>query len=95
LKANGGGPNFSASLQNKPEAAILDVFALLFFWDAECFAETVSVCLLWMKSYLPVCSASKVNPVRNSSGALNPAGIILKSNPAAEQRGFISNGVKP
>jgi hypothetical protein len=24
-----------------------------------------------------------VNPVRNSSGALNPAGIILKSNPAA------------
>ena len=25
----------------------------------------------------------KVNPVRNSSGALNPAGIILKSNPAA------------
>ena len=37
---------------------------------------------------------SKVNPVRNSSGALNPAGIILKSNPAAEQRGIISNGVK-
>jgi hypothetical protein len=46
-----------------------------------------------------------VNPVRNSSGALNPAlrggtpygaepGIILKSNPAAEQRGIISNGVK-
>jgi len=25
----------------------------------------------------------KVNPVRNSSGALNPAGIILKPNPAA------------
>jgi len=25
----------------------------------------------------------RVNPVRNSSGALNPAGIILKSNPAA------------
>jgi len=38
------------------------------------------------------CSPS-VNPVRNSSGALNPAGIILKSNPAAEQRGIISNGV--
>jgi hypothetical protein len=36
---------------------------------------------------------SQVNPVRNSSGALNPAGIILKSNPAAEQRGIISNGV--
>jgi hypothetical protein len=34
-----------------------------------------------------------VNPVRNSSGALNPAGIILKSNPAAEQRGIISNVV--
>jgi len=47
----------------------------------------------------------RVNPVRNSSGALNPAlrggtpygaepGIILKPNPAAEQRGIISNGVK-
>ncbi|MDP3016037.1 MAG: AMIN domain-containing protein, partial [Deltaproteobacteria bacterium] len=47
----------------------------------------------------------KVNPVRNSSGALNPAlrggapygaepGIILKSNPDAEQGGIISNGVK-
>jgi len=54
----------------------------------------------------------RVNPVRNSSrcdskpsGALNPSGIILKSNPAAaagpeglwarrEQRGIISNGVK-
>jgi putative ABC transport system permease protein len=45
-----------------------------------------------------------VHPVRNSSqydskpsGALNPAGIILKSNPAiggtVEQRGIISNGV--
>jgi len=34
-----------------------------------------------------------VNPVRNSSGALNPAGIILKSNPLQppaqrEQRAF-------
>jgi len=36
----------------------------------------------------------RVNPVRNSSGALNPGGIILKCNPAAEQRGIISNGVK-
>ena len=36
----------------------------------------------------------QVNPVRNSSGALNPAGIIIKPNPAAEQRGIISNGVK-
>ena len=26
-----------------------------------------------------------VNPVRNSSGALNPAGIVLKCNPAAGQ----------
>ena len=40
------------------------------------------------------CSKS-VNPVRNSSGALNPAGIILKCNPAVEQRGIISNGVNP
>ena len=38
--------------------------------------------------------ANEVNPVRNSSGASNPAGIVLKSNPAAEQRGIISNGVK-
>jgi putative ABC transport system permease protein len=37
--------------------------------------------------------SSGINPVRNSSGALNPAGIILKSNPAVEQRGIISNGV--
>jgi hypothetical protein len=35
----------------------------------------------------------EVNPVRNSSGALKPAGIVLKCNPAAEQRGIISNGV--
>ena len=35
-----------------------------------------------------------VNPVRNSSEALNPAGIILKSNPDVEQRGIISNEVK-
>jgi hypothetical protein len=35
-----------------------------------------------------------LNPVRNSSGALDPAGIILKCNPAAEQRGINSNGVK-
>ncbi len=41
-----------------------------------------------------VCNQESVNPVRNSSGALKPAGIILKSNPAAEQRGIISNGVK-
>ena len=41
-----------------------------------------------------IVSPGIVNPVRNSSGALNPAGIIVKSNPAAEQRGIISNGVK-
>ena len=34
-----------------------------------------------------------VNPVRNSSGASNAAGIILEYNPVAEQRGTISNGV--
>jgi len=34
-----------------------------------------------------------VNPVRNSSGALNHAGIILGCSPAAEQQGIISNGV--
>jgi putative ABC transport system permease protein len=38
-----------------------------------------------------------VNPVRNSSGGLNPAGIISKSNPVIggtiEQRDIISNGV--
>ena len=36
----------------------------------------------------------EVNPVSNSSGALNPAGITIKPNPAVEQRGIISNGVK-
>jgi len=45
----------------------------------------------------------EVNPVRNSThstqrlstgGALNPSRIIAKSDPAAEQRGIISNGVK-
>jgi radical SAM family uncharacterized protein/radical SAM-linked protein len=43
---------------------------------------------------LPLIERVEVNPVRNSSGALNPAGIILKSNPAAEKRSIISNGVK-
>jgi len=37
---------------------------------------------------------AQVNPVRNSSRELDPAGIIVKSNPAAEQRGIITNGVK-
>jgi hypothetical protein len=35
-----------------------------------------------------------VNPLRNSSGALNPAGIFLKPNPASEQLAIISNEVK-
>jgi hypothetical protein len=35
-----------------------------------------------------------VNPVRNSSGALNPAGVIPKYDPVAEQRDIFSNGVK-
>ena len=39
-------------------------------------------------------TSGSVNPVRNSSGALNPVSIILTSNPAGEQRGIISNGVK-
>jgi radical SAM superfamily enzyme YgiQ (UPF0313 family) len=52
----------------------------------------------------PLLSLMGVNPVRNSSGALNPtrpasrseagAGITLKCDPAAEQWGIISNGVK-
>jgi uncharacterized protein YbbC (DUF1343 family)/CubicO group peptidase (beta-lactamase class C family) len=36
----------------------------------------------------------KVHPVRNSCGTLNPVEIIVGPNPAAEQRGIISNGVK-
>src|SRR4030042_5868811 len=34
-----------------------------------------------------------VNPVRNFSGALIPAGIILRFNATSEQRDIISNGV--
>ncbi len=47
-------------------------------------------------SYQPPSLSSEefVNPVRNSSGPSNPAGIILGPNPAALQRGIISNGVK-
>jgi hypothetical protein len=33
-----------------------------------------------------------VNPVRNPGRVLNPAGIILKIKPPAEQKGIISNG---
>jgi putative PIN family toxin of toxin-antitoxin system len=46
------------------------------------------------KHHFPKKQYEGVNPVRNSSGALNPAGIILKSNPAAGERGIISNGVE-
>ena len=42
----------------------------------------------------PLLSLFGVNPVRNSSGALNPPGMILKCDPAAEQWDIISNGVK-
>jgi hypothetical protein len=42
-----------------------------------------------LKHVLP----GEVHPVRNSSGALNPAGIIIKPDSAAQQRGIISNGV--
>ncbi len=35
----------------------------------------------------------EVHPIRNSSGALNLAGIIIKPDSAAQQRGIISNGV--
>jgi hypothetical protein len=45
--------------------------------------------------YKDLPSKSQVNPVRNSSGPLNPAEIILKYNPAEEQQGIISNGVNP
>jgi hypothetical protein len=34
-----------------------------------------------------------VYPVRNSSGALNPGGIVRKPDSAAQQRGIIFNGV--
>jgi hypothetical protein len=46
-------------------------------------------------------ASMNVHPVRNfsrcdskPSGAINPTGIILKSNPAAQQGGIFSNGVK-
>jgi len=44
--------------------------------------------------YITFSTVLAVNSVRNSSGALDPAGTIIKPNPAAEQRGIISNGVK-
>jgi hypothetical protein len=37
-------------------------------------------------------SHSLVSPVRNFSRALNPAGIILKSNPAAVRRTYFQQG---
>jgi hypothetical protein len=35
-----------------------------------------------------------VSPVRKSSKAFKSAGIVLAPNPAAEQRGILSNEVK-
>jgi hypothetical protein len=35
-----------------------------------------------------------INPVRNSSMALNPGGIVPECTPAAEQWDIISNGVR-
>jgi hypothetical protein len=46
------------------------------------------------KDSISIPTGEKVSPVRNSSRALNTAGIILKSNPSTEQRGNISNRVK-
>jgi hypothetical protein len=48
----------------------------------------------WEEVQLRYLALILINPVRNFSGALNPTGIMIKSNLAAEQRGIISNGVK-
>jgi competence protein ComEA len=51
----------------------------------------------YYKYFYPAPSPSSeefFHPVRNSSGETNPAGTILRPNPAALQRGIISNGVK-
>lgn len=40
-------------------------------------------------------TGQEVHPVRKTNRALNPDGIILKSDPAAEQGTIISYGVKP
>jgi hypothetical protein len=47
-----------------------------------------------MMDHLSLQSIDYVNLVRNSRLALNRAGIVLKCDPAAKQRGIISNGVK-
>ena len=48
-----------------------------------------------MKNFINYFKREKrMNPVRNSCGASNPAGIIPGPKPAAEQRGIISNRVK-
>jgi len=36
----------------------------------------------------------RINPVRNSGGALNPTGIVQKGTHASKELGIISNGVK-
>ncbi|OGP73691.1 MAG: radical SAM protein [Deltaproteobacteria bacterium RBG_16_49_23] len=43
---------------------------------------------------VPLLLLMGVHPVRNSGGALNPPGIILKCDPPAGQWDIISNGVK-
>ena len=64
------------------------------------FAVDADIQQLWRLEYiknLGVVATQKenpINPVRNSSGALNPTGTIPKCDPASEQRGIISNGVK-
>jgi hypothetical protein len=48
----------------------------------------------WREVPLRYSALILINPVRNFSGALNPTGIMIKSNTVAEQGGIISNGVK-
>ena len=80
-------------------AAILGIYRAGYFGLVG-WIVTISVSI-WLYKRRSV--FSQVNPVRNSTGALNPgcpasrsengAGIILKSSPAAGQRGIVSNGV--
>ena len=46
------------------------------------------------KEYTPLEIPAVHSPCKRWRSGLNPAGIILGLNPAAEQRGIISNGVK-
>ncbi len=62
--------------------------------SAAAFARGMSRAMEKVSRQIILDLQAAVNPVRNSSGALNPAGVIIKPNPATEQRGIISNGVK-